>query len=439
MRNLFGTDGIRGCVGDAPLTIDGLHRLGNAISLWAQKKYGAHPTFLLAHDTRVSCSLVKSLLKSGLMLHPVRVYDGDVLPSPAVVQLLYQHPQFNAGIIISASHNPYHDNGIKLVDGALGKISLEDELLITHYFDAHQIECDYASLGMEFVWSEAEKKYIDYVVKFFKNNFLHGIKIVLDCANGAAYRVAPYLFRALGADVIMLHEQPNGFNINKNCGAVHPECLQKCVIEQGADIGFAFDGDADRVIAINRYGHIKNGDDILALLMQHPLYKNTPAIVGTSMTNQGFEMFLHKLHKKLIRTAVGDKYVALALAEQNLLLGGEPSGHIILRDYLNTGDGIFVALRLIETVMFLDNWEMDTFQKFPQIIINVPIEHKKDLTSEPLAQLISANQQLLIEGRLIVRYSGTEHLLRIMIEDLDHDRAQAIGDRLSKQLFQLLN
>jgi len=439
MKNLFGTDGIRECVGIAPLTIDGLHRLGNAISLWAQKKYGRNPTFLLAHDTRVSCSFVKASLKSGLMLHPVKIVDGDVLPSPAVVQLLQQNSNFDAGIIISASHNPYYDNGIKLVDGSQGKIALEDELLITHYYYEHAHTSDYASLGLDSVWHQAEKTYVDYVASFFRSHFLAGTKVVLDCAHGAAYRVAPYLFRFFGAEVITLHDQPNGFNINKNCGAVYPELLQKAVVEHGAHVGFAFDGDADRVVAVNRYGHLKNGDDILALLMQHPLYKQVPAVVGTSMTNQGFEMYLQKLQKKLIRTSVGDKYVAQAMVTNNLMLGGEPSGHIIARDYLNTGDGIFIALRLVETLLLLNNIDMSTFVKFPQIIINVPVEHKKDLNSEPLAQIICANQQLLIEGRLVVRYSGTEHLLRIMIEDADYDHAQAIGTQLSKQLLQLLN
>ena len=401
MKNLFGTDGIRGCVGISPLTIEGLQRLGNAISLWAQKKYGRNPSFLLAHDTRISCSFVKAALKSGLMLHPVKVYDGDVLPSPAVVQLLHQNSLFNAGIIISASHNPYYDNGIKLVDGAHGKVSLDDEMLITRYFYEQGENVDYTSLGSDIVWHQAEKQYVEYSAKFFRPQFLEGRKIVLDCANGAAYRVAPYLFRLFGAEVIVLYDQPNGFNINKSCGAVYPEVLQKTVVEHGADIGFAFDGDADRVIAVNRYGQLKNGDDILALLLQHPLYKQSAAVVGTSMTNHGFEMFLHTSQKKLIRTSVGDKYVAMAMVQHDVLLGGEPSGHIIARDYLNTGDGVFIALRVLETIILLNNWDMITFIKFPQIIINVPIEHKKDLSSEPLAQIICANQQLLIEGRLV--------------------------------------
>ncbi len=438
MKNFFGTDGIRGCVGTSPLTSEGLHRLGNAIALWAQKKYGRNPSFLLGHDTRVSCSFVKAALKSGLLLHPIKVYDGDVLPSPAVVQLLNQNSLFNAGIIISASHNPYYDNGIKLVDGSQGKISLDDEMLITRYFYEYSKSVDYTSLGLDIVLQHAEKMYAEYCAKFFRPNFLEGKKIILDCANGAAYRIAPYLFRLFGAEVIVLFDQPNGFNINKHCGAVHPEVLQKLVVEHGADIGFAFDGDADRVVSVNRYGQLKNGDDILALLMQHPLYKQNDAIVGTSMTNHGFEMFLNKLQKKLIRTSVGDKYVAMAMVQHDVLLGGEPSGHIIARDYLNTGDGIFIALRLLETIILLNNWDMTTFAKFPQIIINVPIEHKKDLSSEPLAQIICSNQQLLIEGRLVVRYSGTEHLLRIMIEDADYDHAQAIGNQLSKELLHLL-
>lgn len=438
MKNLFGTDGIRESMGVAPLTIDGLYRLGNAISLWAQKKYGRNPSFLLAHDTRISCSFVKAALKSGLMVHTVNVYDAHELPSPAVVQLLQHNSQFNAGIIISASHNPYYDNGIKLVDRSQGKISLEDELFISQAYYEAAVCPDYTALGLDIAWQQAEREYADYIAKFFRAKFLTGKKVVLDCAHGAAYKVAPYLFQLFGAQVMVIHDHPNGFNINNNCGAVHPESLQKMVVEYRADIGFAFDGDADRVIAVNRYGHIKDGDDILALLMQHPLYKQSSAVVGTSMTNHGFELFLNKAQKKLVRTSVGDKYVAMAMVQHNLVLGGEPSGHIIARDYLNTGDGVFIALRVLETLLLLDNWDMKTFVKFPQIIINVPVEHKKDLTAEPLAQIIYANQQLLIEGRLVVRYSGTEHLLRIMIEDADYEHAQTIGNQLSKQLLQFL-
>lgn len=437
--NIFGTDGIRATMGTKPFTPELLLELGKAIAEWATKKYKKKPSILLGHDTRISCDFVKSALKSGLLLHPIQLYDGHILTSPAVSQIITIHNDFDCGIIISASHNPYQDNGIKVIDRYQGKLSLEDEMIISTIFKQKTITFDYAHLGTEVLWQEAEQFYSNYLYQFFGTNFLHGRKIILDCAHGAAYRLAPVLFNQFGALTTVLHNQPNGSNINSNCGALYPQSLQKAVIDNQADAGFAFDGDADRVIMVNKYGQIKDGDDILALLLNHPRYKETSHIVGTIMTNQGLECFLNKQGKNLIRTAVGDKYISANLVENNLILGGEPSGHIIARDYLSTGDGIFIALRVLETMIFLDNWTMETFDKFPQIIINVPIIHKRDLTITPFAQFITKSRNELNNGRIIVRYSGTEHLLRIMIEDNNYEHAYSVGNHLAKQLSEALN
>lgn len=437
--NIFGTDGIRATIGVDPFTPALLHELGKAIAVWAIKKYNKKPALLLGHDTRISCDLVKSALKSGLLLYPIQLYDGHVLTSPAVCKIISSEDKFDCGIIISASHNPFHDNGIKIIDRFNGKLTLDDELDISFLFQEQIKNYSYTSLGTEITWPQAESVYISSLKKFFKEKFLLGKKIVLDCAQGAAYKIAPALFNHFGASTIIIHNTPNGSNINENCGALHPENLQKEVIKHQADAGFAFDGDADRVIMVNNQGIIKDGDDILALLLNHPHYSKSSHIVGTIMTNQGLEFFLEKCNKKLIRTAVGDKYISACLLENNLILGGEPSGHIIARDYLLTGDGIFTALRVLETMTLTKNWEMKTFIKFPQIIINVPISFKKDLSITPFAQLIKQSQQALIQGRLIVRYSGTEHLLRIMIEDNDYNHACTIGDQLAQQLFKVLN
>lgn len=437
--NIFGTDGIRGTIGSYPFTAELLLDLGKAIAEWALKKYKKNPSILLGHDTRISCDFVKSALKSGLLLHPIHLYDGQILTSPAVSQIISTHDNFDCGIIISASHNPYQDNGIKVIDRYQGKLSLEDELTISALFQQKSAPHDYAHLGVEILWLQAEQLYSNHLRQFFKTNFLHGRKIILDCAHGAAYRLAPALFNQFGALTTILHNQPNGCNINSNCGALHPQLLQKAVIDHNADAGFAFDGDADRVIMVNKDGQIKDGDDILALLLNHPRYRETSHIVGTIMTNQGLEYFLNQQGKNLIRTQVGDKYIASNLIENNLMLGGEPSGHIIARDYLNTGDGIFIALRVLETMIFMDNWSMETFNKFPQIIINVPIIQKKDLTITPFCQLITLSRNELSNGRIVVRYSGTEHLLRIMIEDNNYDHAFSIGNRLAQQLSEALN
>ncbi len=438
--NIFGTDGIRAKVGTYPFTVNALHLLGKAIALWSLQKYNKKPSFLLGHDTRISCDFVKSSLKSGLLLYPIVIHDGHVLTSPAVCNIITtQQKKFDCGIIISASHNPFQDNGIKVIDAIQGKLSLEDELIISNIFHMAIQEDTYTNLGTEINWPQAEDAYRSSLQTFFKTNFLQGKKVVLDCAHGAAYHIAPTIFRDYGATTIALNNQPNGININHKCGALHPDALQKAVIAYNADVGFAFDGDADRVVMVNNRGEVHDGDDILALLLKHPLYEHTNEVVGTIMTNQGFQFYLQKLGKNLIRTSVGDKYIAALLLEKNLLLGGEPSGHIIARDYLPTGDGIFIALRILETITINQNLEMKSFVKFPQIIINIPISFKKDLTILPYAQLITESQDSLMQGRLIVRYSGTEQLLRIMIEDSDYNHAHTIAQTLAQELSKALN
>ncbi len=433
MKSIFGTDGIRGAVGSEPFIVPSLLKIGNALGMWALERYGPTPTLLLAHDTRASCALVKSILKSALFTHSITVYDAGVLPSPALLALMRKHIFFDAAIMISASHNPYHDNGIKIIDAGSGKLNEYDEQLISSFI-MQENDFHYVSLGSEKMMIDALEQYQSIIVDHFPPLFMAGKKIVLDCAHGATGALAPAIFQKLGAQVITLFNNPNGVNINKQCGALHTQALQKAVIDEHADIGFAFDGDGDRVIAVNMYGQIKNGDDLLAILLEHNLYKAAHTIVGTVMTNQGFELYLRNRNINLVRTAVGDKYIAEHLNQHNLLLGGEPSGHIILNDYLPTGDGIFTALRVMQTLMNNDNWQMSTFVKFPQIIINIPVKYKKDLALPPLSDIIETTLKQLHNGRLLVRYSGTEPLLRIMIEDDDCDHAQTVGTLLSQTL-----
>ena len=263
-------------------------------------------------------------------------------------------------------------------------------------------------------------------------------KIVLDVAHGATYRVAEQIFNALGAQTIIINNTPNGTNINHHCGALSPALLQEAVVLSCADAGFAFDGDGDRVIAVNRHGVIKDGDDILALLLQHPAYVHLTTVVGTLMTNCGFETYLTTHNKNLVRTAVGDKFVIEKLEQLNTILGGEQSGHIILKDIINTGDGILVALRVLESLLHSGNWDMETFIKYPQVLINVPVQTKKDLNSSPLYDIISTAQAKLTSGRLLVRFSGTESLLRVMVEAASLEGAHAIGLDVAQQLESLL-
>lgn len=434
MKNLFGTDGIRTATGKSPLTMTELIQLGQAIALWAFNTYKCAPTILLAHDTRQSCSFIKAALKTGLLSQGATVHDAHVLPTPAVSTIMHAYDQFQCGIIISASHNPHHDNGIKIVDGKTGKLSESDEYEISRLFLQERFDAHYDALGSDIPFTDAAQTYHTIISQLLTPNFLKDTKIILDCANGATAKLAPAIFTACGAHVITLHTAANGTNINDNCGALHPQDLQRAVIEHGAYAGFAFDGDGDRVIAVNSRGEIKNGDDMLVLLLEHPRYSASPALVGTVMTNQGLHALLEQKHKTLIRTPVGDKHVAQALVQERLLLGGEQSGHVIMRDYINTGDGIMTALRVLESMLLSGNHTMHTFERYPQVLINIPVTHKHDLASEPYASIIRASEAQLISGRVLVRYSGTEPLLRVMIEDKHEDHAYTIGNTLAQAL-----
>lgn len=432
-NSFFGTDGIRARIGTNLLTLESLPLLGTALAQWITQRYGSHPNVLLAHDTRNSCAFVKSALKSGLLLSNITVHDAQVLPTPAVFKLIEQNKQFHCGIIISASHNPFYDNGIKLIDARTGKLNQHDEQEICALFNALKPPT-YTEFGNDIPFNNAQETYITQICSAFPSTLLANKIIALDCANGATSHVAPLIFKALGAQIITTNAAPNGANINHECGALYPQQLQELVLCKTADAGFAFDGDGDRVIMVNKHGHIKDGDDILALLLTHPLYQHTRSVVGTVMTNQGFETYLKKDNRTLIRVPVGDKYITERLEHDALLLGGEQSGHIIMRDYLPTGDGIFTALRVLQALQMTGNWHMNTFKKYPQILVNIPVRIKKDLTLQPLKTLIDQSSQLLHTGRLLVRYSGTENLLRIMAEDDDLHRIQEVVTVLSEKL-----
>lgn len=438
-KNMFGTDGIRTTIGKSPLTSAALPQLGRSLGQWIVNRYGPNAQVIIGHDTRISCDFVKAGLTSGMLLYPITLHDAHVLPTPGVYLLMEKNPRFDCGIIISASHNPFFDNGIKIVDRKNGKLSADDEKELSRLFHAAPQDEDYTKLGTIEQYNNATNDYISTIINHFDNQFLNDKVIVLDCANGATSSVAPVLFEKLGATVHTINASPNGTNINDQCGALHTEQLQKAVIKHKADAGFAFDGDGDRVIAVNRLGQQKNGDDIIALLLEHPHYQKAKRVVGTIMTNQGMETYLKTLGIELIRTPVGDKYVLEQLKKENLLLGGEQSGHIIMRDFLDTGDGIVTALTLLEALVKTNNWDMNTFKTYPQILINVPITEKKQLTKSPLAEVIAHYKAQLLDGRIEVRYSGTEPLLRVMTEDSDADHAQLVCSKLAQQLQKELN
>ncbi len=461
--NIFGTDGVRDKVGNNLFVLQNLPKLGDAIAKWATAKYPmpARPEcstqleersrmyrgmpgertkvkILIVHDTRVSCSFVKAALKSGLLLNPVYIYDAQVLPTPAVA--LISQNNFDIAIIISASHNPWQDNGIKIVDLAYGKLNLQDELEISRIYPAAALASygganfSYDNLGQEEFYPEAENLYIEKILEKFKNLNLNNLKIALDCANGATYKVAPKIFEKLGANLFIVNNKPDGQNINLNCGALELDSLKKVILDNNCDLGFAFDGDGDRVVVANRFGEIKDGDDILSLLINNPDYKNIEKIVGTVMTNRGLEIFLKKQNIELIRTAVGDKYISETLNKENLLIGGEQSGHIILKNLSYMGDGILAALKILETIILTKNYNLETFKKYPQVLLNIPVKIKLALDAPPISQLIDLSKTQLQDGRLLVRYSGTENYLRIMVEEETQERAEFISNALAKEI-----
>ena len=265
----------------------------------------------------------------------------------------------------------------------------------------------------------------------FAPDMLSELTIVLDCANGATSFLAPKIFTLLGAKVHTLNASPNGRNINFRCGSTDPKTLQNTVIENNADIGIAFDGDGDRVVIVDMNGNVKNGDDILSILMNNKRYKGASGLVGTIMSNMGLQNLVEKNNQTFYRTAVGDKYVIRKLKDENLQLGGEPSGHIIMGDYLFTGDGIYAALKVLETIIQTNNWACTTFVHTPNRLINVPIKNRKSLTDGPLADIIHQHEQNLPEGRILVRYSGTEPLLRVMVESDDGQVAHNAAEQLA--------
>lgn len=434
--SLFGTDGVRNAVGRIPFTHEQLPQFGNALALWLRHTYGDHARVLIGYDTRISCSWIAASLKSGLLQHPLALYNGYVLPTPAVCYLVQHSNQFDAGIIISASHNPYHDNGIKLIKKT-GKLTQEDERHIELLLQEPLI-ANYQNFGTEYCASNAAEQYTAILKSFFPVPFLRNKKIVVDCAHGAFSAIAQTVFEHCGATAIMLNNTPTGTNINDACGATAPESLARAVLANTADAGIAFDGDGDRVVLVNANGEIKDGDDIVALLAYHPDYHHESTIVGTIMSNVGLEHFVQSQQKNFVRTAVGDKHIGAYLKQHNLLLGGEPSGHIITRDYLETGDGLFAGLKALAVVAATNNWSMNIFTHMPHITINLPVSCKRDLNEPELANIIAAHTAQLVSGRLIIRYSGTEPLLRIMIEDQTQHHAQEVGARLARELQKAL-
>jgi phosphoglucosamine mutase len=451
-RKYFGTDGVRGRVGELPITPDFVLRLGNAagqvFAARARRRHGEnapHPAVLIGKDTRISGYMLESALQSGLTAAGVDVLLVGPMPTPAVAYLT-RALRLTAGIVISASHNPFHDNGIKFFDGLGEKLSDDIELEIEAALDAEMVCVASENLGKVRRLNDASGRYIE----FCKNTFpagcsLRGLKLVIDCAHGAAYQVAPPVFHELGAEVVITGAKPDGFNINDHVGATHPEAVKALVQNEKADYGIALDGDGDRLIMVDAAGHIFDGDQLLYAIvkdrLRHVSVDSVTGVVGTLMTNLGFEHALKKMNIDFRRSKVGDRYVMEMLKETGWLVGGESSGHILCLDQHTTGDGIVSALQVLAATVRFNKPLAQIVQDFvlyPQTLINVPVSKGADWQKIPeVVQACSqAKDTLGADGRLLIRASGTEPVVRVMVEASNADTARKTAQQVADTLRQ---
>nr|WP_270049381.1 phosphoglucosamine mutase [Ignatzschineria rhizosphaerae] len=418
MRKYFGTDGIRGKVGDFPLTPEFALKLGFA----AGKVLATTPnaTVLIGKDTRQSGDMLESALSAGLTYAGVNVVLAGVLPTPAIAHLTMKH-QMVAGIVVSASHNPFYDNGIKFFNHLGEKLDDAVELSIEKAIDEPLVLPKNGELGTISHLLTASDEYVDFCYQSAEGLSLTGQKIVIDCAHGATYEVAPKLFKKLGATVIEVGTAPTGLNINDKVGSTSPEAIIERVKQEKAHCGIAFDGDGDRLLIIDEHGRPFDGDDILYLLATA---RNEKAVVGTIMSNLGFELALKKRGIELLRSKVGDRYVLELLNEKSLTIGGENSGHILCLDAHSTGDGIIAALQCLLTVTALKRsfgQILDEIPKTVQVMHNVRITKETTWdTPELKAAMEEIETALDGEGRILIRPSGTEPVVRVMVESHDH-------------------
>lgn len=421
----FGTDGIRGPV-ESEITPEVCLRIGHAAGI-VLKDMG-WDTVLIGKDTRVSGYMLESALQAGFIASGVNVRLLGPLPTPGVAYLTRSlRNQF--GLVISASHNDYQDNGIKLFAGTGEKISKEVEKRIEKLLEGELKPVPTADLGKARRFDESGDRYIEFCKSTVPPDVsFESLRIVLDCANGACYKVSPSVLRELGAEVISIGTDPDGYNINRECGSTHPEMVKEEVIRQRADFGIALDGDGDRVVLIDKKGNILDGDDIMYILAYANPNRTGPwsGIVGTLMTNLGFEEGVKKLGYKFKRADVGDKYVSQVLQKEGWMLGGEPSGHIICRDLVSTGDGTIAALKVISSLLILEKDPEEilrNYAKMPQININVVVPNKDILSDASIQRKIKEIESDLTVGRVLVRPSGTENKIRVMVESDDEKTA----------------
>jgi phosphoglucosamine mutase len=449
MKTLFGTDGIRGKVNDFPMTSDIIRRVGQAVG-FVLKSQSRPIKAVIGRDTRESGSSIENDLTQGMLSSGADVVQLGVIPTPGVA-FLSRQLKADCGIVISASHNPYQDNGIKLFSSEGLKLSDQKEKEIEDLIlaDDQRFETDQKKTHKRVIPNKKGRaEYLQFLKKSFPEKLdLKGLNLVIDCAHGAAFEVAPDLFRELGASVRALHIEPDGRNINRDCGSTHPGVLQQEVIGMKADLGLAFDGDGDRVIAVDEKGRIVSGDKIIAICCQRLLLEGrlkNNCVVHTVMSNMGLSAALAEMGVKGIQTQVGDRYVMEAMQESGAVLGGEDSGHIIFLDHHTTGDGLISALQLLETQK-KTNSNLSKLAaimtEFPQILLNIEVTHKPDLDSIPEIKAVIEQEEESLQGRgrVLVRYSGTQNLCRIMVEGPTREVTEASAQKIAEVVRNNLN
>lgn len=438
MGVLFGTDGVRG-VANQELTPELAFKLGRAVAAQVSKD-GEKVAIALGRDTRISGDMLEGALTAGILSAGVDVYQLGVLPTPGIAYLTRKLGAA-AGAVISASHNPVADNGIKFFDARGYKLPDETEekieALVLGEEDPFPRPTGTA-VGKIIPVADAAKQYADYAISTFQGS-LEGLKIVVDCANGAAYQVTPMVLKALGAEVIAIHHEPDGTNINLNCGSTHPESLKEAVLHHGADLGLAHDGDADRVLAVDEEGNLVDGDQILVAcglrLKEKGLLKND-TIVVTVMSNLGLHLAFKKAGINVKQVQVGDRYVLEEMLKSHVILGGEQSGHIIFLEHNTTGDGLITGLQLLQAMV--ESGEKLSalaaqMERVPQTLVNVPVEDKYKAmeNQEFMAAVLKVEKTLGEEGRILVRPSGTEPLVRIMLEGPKREELETMAEELA--------
>ena len=440
-KRYFGTDGIRGTVGQPPITPDFMLKLGWAAGKVFASKGNGQNKILIGKDTRISGYMFEAALEAGITAAGVNISLLGPMPTPAIAYLT-RTLRAQAGIVISASHNAFEDNGIKFFSSKGAKLEDEIEFAIEEQLQKDVTTVPSDSLGKATRINDAAGRYIEFCKSAVSSSLkFNGLKVVLDCANGSTYHIAPSVFEELGAKVKAIGVSPDGLNINEQCGSTSPTSLQKAVLEHKADVGIAFDGDGDRVIMVDHLGNIVDGDEILYVIARDRHRRNIDfgGVVGTKMTNLGLELALQDMQIPFARTDVGDRYVLAEMLARQWSLGGESSGHIICHDINTTGDGIISALQAMEAVIHSGQSLAELKQqmrKLPQTMINVRLPAKQDLSGNQtvLAAVAEVESELGRSGRVLLRPSGTEPVIRVMVEGED----SAVGAKLAKELSEVV-